>query len=406
MASPSPAFRIAFCVTDLNPGGAERVLVQLVTRLDRDRWAPAVFCLAGRGALADELQAAGIPVTCLGREKTRNLPSPKLDDLGGGGGDFQASPNPAEIDSNPGGLWRRGTTVWRLARALRHFRPAILQTFLFHANLAGRIAGRLAGIRTIVSGIRVAEKRSRFPLRLDRWTNWLVKMNICVSQAVADFSISEARLSPKKIVVIPNGVDAARFASAKPADLAQFGIPPGSQVLLTIGRLDRQKGLGDLIEAAALVIPKCPQSHFLLIGEGPERAQIERLIRDKGLFGRVHLAGWRPDIPELLAAGRALILSSHWEGLPNVILEAMAAGLPVLATRVEGTSELVIEGETGLLAPPRSAAALAAGIEKLLADPTLAQTMGHAGRERAGLFSWDEMVARYSELYTSLRDAS
>jgi glycosyltransferase involved in cell wall biosynthesis len=342
--------------------------VQLVTRLDRQRWEPAVFCLAGPGLLAEELRAAGVPVTCLGARH-----------------------------------WSRVGVILRLARALRAFRPAILQTFLFHANLAGRIAGRLAGIKQIVSGIRVAEKRRRIPLWIDRWTNRFVQVNVCVSQAVADFSISQSRLSPKKIVVIPNGVDVSRFAGAIPADLAKMGIPAGSQAVLTIGRLDRQKGLSTLIEAAAVVTCKYPNAHFLLVGEGAQRPALERLIHDNGLAERVHLAGWRPDVPELLAAGTALILSSLWEGMPNVILEAMAAGLPVVATRVEGTSELVIEGRTGLLVQPQSPPELVAAIENILTEPAQARAMGHCGRERvAAEFSWKKMVERYSELYSSL----
>jgi glycosyltransferase involved in cell wall biosynthesis len=364
---PTAAFpvRLAFCITDLDPGGAERALVQLVTRLDRSRWEPAVFCLAERGVLANELEAAGVPVVCLGARH-----------------------------------WRNVGAVFRLARELRRFCPAILQTFLFHANIAGRIAGRLARIRAVVSGIRVAEKRSRLPLWLDRWTNWLVTTNVCVSQAVAEFSISQAGLSPKKIVVVANGVDPARFASARAADLSAFGIPAGSQVLLAVGRLDRQKGLHDLLDAAAVVVPKHSQAHFLLLGEGPERPAIERSIREKGLSGRVHLAGWRGEIPELLAAGYALVLSSLWEGMPNVVLEAMAAGLPVVARRVEGTAEVVRDGETGLLVPPQLPQALAGAIESLLADPVRASAMGHAGRARVvAEFSWEKMVARYDDLY-------
>jgi glycosyltransferase involved in cell wall biosynthesis len=291
----------------------------------------------------------------------------------------------------------------RLVRELRKFRPAILQTFLFHANLAGRIAGRLAGIKTIVSGIRVAERRSRIPLWFDRWTNGIVRANVCVSQAVADFSISQSGLSPKKIVVIPNGVDVTRFAGAAPADLSTLGIHPGSRVLLTIGRLDRQKGLSTLIDAAVVVAPRFPQAHVLLVGEGPQRSELEQSIRDKGLAGRIHFAGWRPDVPELLAAGTALVLSSLWEGLPNVILEAMAAGLPVVATRVEGTSELIINGRTGLLVPPQSPQELAWAIERILSDPAQARSMGQSGRERAlAEFSWQKMVDRYCALYSSV----
>jgi glycosyltransferase involved in cell wall biosynthesis len=365
---PAPPLRIAFCITDLDPGGAERAFVQLVTRLDRRFWEPAVFCLSSGGILTGELKNARVPVVSLGARR-----------------------------------WSGLAAIWRLARELRRFRPVILQTFLFHANLAGRIAGRVAGVRHIVSGIRVAEKRSRVPLWLDRWTGRLVERNVCVSQAVAEFSISAAGLTAEKIMVIPNGVDVSKFAGAVTADLAGLGIPPGSRVLLSIGRLDPQKGVRDVVAAAALVVPRLSDVHFLLVGEGRERHDLERLILEHGLAERVHLAGWRADIPELLAAGVALVLASHWEGLPNVILEAMAAGLAVVATRVEGTAELVIEGQTGLLVPPQSPRELAAAIEKLLADPAAAKAMGHAGQERAKAeFSWERMVTRYENLYQSL----
>lgn len=360
--------RIAFCITDLDPGGAERALVQLVTRLDRRRWEPAVFCLSGGGSLVEELKAAGVRVVCLGARH-----------------------------------WTSLGVLWRLVRELRRFRPEIVQTFLFHANLAGRVAARLAGVRHVVSGIRVAERRSRLPLWLDRWTNGMVRFNVCVSQAVAEFSVSVAGLPADKIAVIPNGVDVAKFETAPAADLASLGIPAGSRVLLTIGRLDPQKGLRDLIAAAAIVAPKFPDVHFLLVGEGPERDELERLIRERRLGGQVHLAGWRGDVPNVLAAGHALVLSSLWEGMPNVVLEAMAAGLPVVATRVEGISELVIEERTGLLVPPHAPEELAAAIEKLLADATTARAMGQAGRDRARAeFSWDKMVARYEDVYRAL----
>lgn len=360
--------RIAFCITDLDPGGAERALARLVTGLDRGRWEPRVFCLSSGGALADELQAAKVPVVCFGARRWNHVP-----------------------------------VLLRLSRELKRFRPAILQTFLYHANLAGRIAGRMARIHTIVSGIRVAEKRSRARLWLDRWTNRLVRLNVCVSRAVAAFSAEQSGLAAEKIVVIPNGVDVPRFAGAAPADLSGLGIPPGSRTLLSIGRLDPQKGLGDLISAAALIIHRFPDAHFLVVGEGPERSRLDEMIREQGLAERVHLAGWRADIPELLAAGTALVLASHWEGLPNVILEAMAAGLPVVATRVEGTDELVIDGQTGLVVPPRSPNDLAESIEKLLLDPAAAKVMGQGGQQRAkSEFTWEAMVVQYERLYRSL----
>jgi glycosyltransferase involved in cell wall biosynthesis len=368
LSSAGSPVRIAFCITDLDPGGAERALVQLVTRLDRSRWTPAVFCLAGPGTLVDELSASGIDVVCLGAKH-----------------------------------WWSIAALWLLARELKRFQPAVVQTFLFHANIAGRVAARLAGIGNVVSGIRVAEWRSRVPLWIDRWTNSLVKFNVCVSRSVADFSINEAGLKPQKTFVIPNGVDPVRFTSARPADLTHFGIPAGSPTVLAVGRLDPQKGLFDLLEAAARVVPRVPHSHFLIVGEGPERSRIESQIATLGLGERVHLAGWRSEIPELMAAGNLLVLSSHWEGLPNVVLEAMAAALPVVATRVEGVEELVIEGKTGLIVPPSAPGELATAIEHMLADPDEARAFGAAGRTRAAAeFSWEQMTSRYVLLFDSL----
>lgn len=368
MSQASSPTRIAFCITDLDPGGAERALVELVTRLDRTRWLPAVYALSGPGALTDELQAAGIAVTCLGARRPRDL-----------------------------------AVVCRLARALRGFRPALLQTFLFHANIAGRLAGWLAGVPHIISGIRVAERRTSTHLWLDRATNWMVDRNVCVSTAVAEFSHRAAHLRPDKTVVIANGVDVARFEAAAPADLTPFGVPQGSRVLIAVGRLDPQKGLQYLIEAMSGLATREPDLHLLLVGEGPQRTQIETWIHERSLSGRVHLAGWRKDVPELLQAAWCLVLPSLWEGMPNVVLEAMAAGLPVVATRVEGTDELVLDGETGLLVASRSASQIESAIAALGNEFGRAQRLGQNGQNRVkSLFSWEKMVSDYAHLYAAL----
>jgi glycosyltransferase involved in cell wall biosynthesis len=360
--------RIAFCITDLDPGGAERALVQLVTRLDRRRWEPAVFCLGPPGKLAEVLQSAGIPATCLGARGRA--------DLG---------------------------VVFRLYRALRQFHPEIVQTFLFHANIAGRIAGRLAGIPHCVSGIRVAERRSRWPLRIDRITNPLVETNVCVSRATADFSVEVARLRRTKVIVIPNGVDVAPFAEALPLDLTTLGLPPSARVIVAVGRLDPQKGLTYLLEGLPRLFARHGDVHLLLVGDGPERARLTRIVDEQRLTSRVHFAGWRSDVPRILKAAYCLVLPSLWEGMPNVVLEAMAASLPVVATRVEGVDELVIPGETGLIVPPASSADLTDALETMLGNSARAQAMGESGRQRVETqFSWDTMAASYDALYSRL----
>ena len=365
--APKP---IAFCITDLDPGGAERALVQLVLRLDRSRWNPVVFCLSKPGTLVADLEQAGIPVECLGAGSIGNV-----------------------------------SVLPRLVRRLRRVRPAILQTFLFHANIIGRIAGRLAGVPVIVSGIRVAEHRSGFRLWLDRITERMVTRHVCVSQAVADFSIERGGLSPEKIVVIPNGVDVERFQNAPLADLSQYEIPPGSRTLLFVGRLDPQKGPRLLLQAVRGLFPVHRNLHLLMVGDGPLATELKEWVCAQRLESRIHFAGWRPDVPSLLKAADVLVLPSRWEGMPNVVLEAMAAGRPVVATRVEGVSELVTDRETGLLVEPGSTETLAGGIALLLAEPDLGRSAGkkaqQVSKER---FTIDAVASAYADLYVNLSD--
>lgn len=364
----SGATRLAFCITDLDAGGAERALVQLVTRLDRSRWEPKVFCLSRPGELVKPLAEAGVPVDCLGARKRRNL----------------------------------GVIV-RLTRSLRRWHPELLQTYLFHANISGRVAGRLAGVKKIVAGIRVAEKRSRWPLWLDRATRSLVDHHVCVSRGVADFSIRNARLPAERVSVIHNGVNVQQFADAPVADLSSLGIPPESRTILFVGRLDAQKEPFLLLAAAKGLIPVHRDLHFLFVGDGPQKPQLESWVEAHGLHSQVHFVGRRNDVASLYKAAECLALPSRWEGLPNVVLEAMAAGLPVVAARVEGTEELIRSHETGLLVEPGSAVELAGGLALMLSDGAQAREMAQEAQMVVSQrFRWDETVSRYDALYRRL----
>jgi len=367
MTSAGTPTRLGFCITDLDPGGAEKAIVQLVTRLDRSTWDPIVWCLSGQGALVDELADADIPVTCLGAAGMRDA-----------------------------------HMVWTLSRHLRRRRPALLQTFLFHANIAGRVAGRLAGVPHIVSGIRVAERRSRTRLWLDRLTQRLVDRHVCVSRGVAEFSIA-AGLYSERVAVIPNGVDGERFINATAADLSEFGIPPGSRTVIWVGRLDAQKMPLTLLDAAEIIMQTGDaQTHFLIVGAGSMQAELETAVRQRSLSERVHVAGWRKDIAELMKAADCLALTSAWEGMPNVILEAMAAGLPVVSTEVEGVRELIEHGETGLLTA-HSPSAVASGLQQLFADPERTSRMGLSAQQVVKQqFTWDCVARAYSDLYCEL----
>jgi glycosyltransferase involved in cell wall biosynthesis len=361
---------IVFCITDLDRGGAEQALVQIVTRLDRREWSPHVICLTGEGELAVELREAGVPVTCLHAKRWWNL-----------------------------------GVLFRLKRELRRLRPAVLQTFLYHANILGRVAGRMARVPVIVSGIRVAERRSRFRLWLDRATDRWVSRHVCVSEGVAKFSTETGGLANEKIVVIPNGVEFERFAGALPADLSVLGLGPEHRVVLFVGRLDPQKGISILLDAMRELSrdSRFEGTHLLLAGEGPLRGEIEVFARENRLEDRVHLLGRRNDVPALMKAADCLVLPSLWEGMPNVVLEAMAAGLPVVATAVEGTSELVQCGETGLLVPAGDVRGLLAGIVQVLSDAEFAQGIARSAqvtvRKR---FAWEAVAGAYGSLYREL----
>lgn len=371
MSRPFP-IPISFVITELDVGGAERALVRIVTGLSRERWIPHVICLSGEGPLVRPLNDAGVPVTCLQADRVMS----------------------------PSGIWR--ATVG-LTRTLRQQRPQIVQTFLFHANIAGRLAARRAGVPHVLSGIRVADRRGRWRLWLDRCTERLVDRHVCVSRGVADFCVRTSRLDPARIEVIPNGVDVEEFREAPPADLSAFGIGSDAEVILAVGRLDSQKDPLSLVQAVIPVARQRPQLHLLFVGDGPLRKQLAQESEAAGLADRIHLAGWRPDVPNLMKAADLFVLPSRWEGMPNVILEAAAAGIPIVATATEGTSELIVSGETGVLVPCGAVDALGAAIRQTLEQPGLPHRMaGSLQHMVAERFTWDSVVAAYECLYDSL----
>jgi glycosyltransferase involved in cell wall biosynthesis len=366
--------RIALCITELEVGGAERNLVELATRLDRDTWDPVVYCLKPRPP-ADEascvppLEAAGIPVHCLGMRQ----------------------------------IWHALPAIGRLRRRFVEQRPELVQTFLFHANLAGRLAARRAGVPRVVSGIRVAERRCRWHIWADRLTARLVDRHVCVSQAVARFSAERASIPAEKLVVIPNGIDLAGYPVARPADLASLGVPSGRRVVTYVGRLDRQKGLHWLLETAGGWLHRVPDCDLLLVGKGPDRARLERLCAKHALSGRVRFLGWRPDVPEILAASHLLVLPSIWEGMPNVVLQAMASRLPVLATDVEGVRELLGPGSSSQVVRYGDTQAFAEKLVTLMTDRKLAAELGQKNRARAEAeFAIERVVAAYEDLWRAL----
>jgi starch synthase (maltosyl-transferring) len=226
---------------------------------------------------------------------------------------------------------------------------------------------------------------------------------VCVSRDVADFASSEMGLPEDKLAVIPNGVDLERFPAAKRANLASLGVPPGRRLVTFIGRLECQKGVEWLLESSSNWLQRLPIHDLLLIGRGRLAGEFRRICYDLGIRQRVHVAGWRADVPEVLGASDLLVLPSEWEGMPNVVLEAMATGLPVVASDVEGIRELL--GGKAAMQTVRfgDSGALTDRIVQLLSDPTLAAELGAANRRRVEEhFGLDSMVEAYQRLWESL----
>lgn len=364
---------ITFLITELDDGGAERALVRIVTGLDSTRWLRRVICLSTRGPLAEPLEAAGVEVINLGLRGSSNQSS---------------------------SVW---SAFWRLVALLREQKPAVLQTFLFHANLLGRMAACMARVPHVLSGIRVAEQRGRWRLLADRWTERLVDKHVCVSEAVAEFSSKRSGLSHNKLVVIPNGVDFRHFEQAEPVNLADFNIEPAARVILSVGRLDPQKDPLTLLHAFAKTLAVHSNAVLLFVGAGPLDEELKSVAKQFGLMHKVRFAGRRNDVAQIMRASAVFALASRWEGMPNVLLEAGAAGLPIVATTAEGVSEIIESGLTGRLVEIGATDELSSALSSALSETSESQRMATELQKRiAKDFSWESVVARYDALYASL----
>ncbi len=340
---------VCLAITDLNIGGAEKAMVNLVLGLPRDRWNVHVINLGGEEPLAERFRTAGIPVHCLGVSKRKP-----------------------------------GRAISDFAAVLRQVRPQLLQTFMFHANVAGRFGAWRAGVPWVVGGLRVAEHQKAWHLTVDRLTTWMSLGAVCVSEGVREFSITYGGIPEERLWVIPNGVDVRPFDAAKPIDKKALGYDAADRLALFVGRLDPQKGLPYLLDAVEQVVAKRPRWKLAMTGrEGTESDWFRERVAESQILSRhVKWFGFRDDIPALLKTSEVLLLPSLWEGMPNVVLEAMAASRAVIGTDVEGTHELVVPGETGWLVPPENAAALAEAMAQAFDSPDRTKRLGEAGRKR------------------------
>ena len=372
--------KILYVIINLEIGGSERQLCALVSGLDRSRFSPHVCCLMGGGPLAPRLRNEGIPLSIY-----RFLPI-----------DYSRKARAACT------LFGQVNKVRRLMRSLR---PAIVHAVLPGACITGGLAAWLARVPVLITTRRSLGiyKEGRFFLRvLENIVNIRADAVVANSEAVREDTLRRERIDARKVRVICNGVD--EVPPAPPGGWRKLiGREPGGPVICLPANFFPYKGHADFLEAAARVHRDCPDALFVLIGDGRLRPDIERRIRNLGLGGSVLLLGSRPDAAAVMRLCDIIVLSSHEEGFPNVVLEAMAAGRPVVATAVGGVPEAVVDGVTGILVPPRAPGRLAEALLHLLSNVEERERMGERGRERARrLFSMEGMVRAYEELYEDL----
>jgi glycosyltransferase involved in cell wall biosynthesis len=361
-------------VNSLEMGGSEHQMVEVARRQSLRGHRVTVACLSTGGPLLEVLRQAGITVV-----------------------EF----NPHRGLFSPQGLYQ----LLRLIRFLLRERPDVFQTHELYSTLLGVPAACLARVPTILSSRRNLgywwwyTPRRRVVLR---WIEQLSTFIIANSQAVCDSLVKEDGFDSRRIRVVRNAVDIQKFENVQPDRtnlFPQFG--PEDRLIIAVANMNTEtKGHTDLVRAAAEVCRDFPKARFLFVGDGCERSRIEDMAREVNLGANILFLGKRNDVPRILACCDLFVSSSRAEGLPNSVLEAMAAGLPVVATRVGGTPEIIQDGLSGLLVDPRDSAALARGMTRILCDAGFAQTLARAGRERVEReFSFDRLLGELDKVY-------
>lgn len=349
----------------LNFGGTEGQFVEVACRLDRARWNVHVSCLRAEGPLRQRLEAAGLSAWSCGRGSFR---SPRV--LG---------------------------AVWRLARYLRVNRIQLVHSFDFYSNVLGVTAAKLAAVPAVIASQRdLGDMRSGLARHAQALALRLATTVLVNAEAIRKRLVDGRIVAPERVELIPNGTDLARFA---PSPRARVGGPPF--VVGTVANLRPEKGLDDLLRAAALVSREISEVRFVIWGDGGHRRPLEALARELGVDGLVTFPGHTAAVQDALREIGIFVFPPRLnEGFSNALLEALAVGLPVVATRVGGNAELVEDERTGLLVPPGDPSALAVAVLRLLREPALAAALAERGRQRVrAQFGIEQMLARIDALY-------
>jgi L-malate glycosyltransferase len=353
-------------------GGTERQFVNLIKRLDPDRFELHLACFRRFGAFLPEVEAGGWPLQTFQIERM--------------------------VSYN---TCRRQL---QFARYLCKHGIQVVHTYGWYANVFGIPAARLAGVPVRIASIRdMGAHITDNQLKVQRMVCRMATSVLVNSEAIQKWLVSDGYASDK-IHLIRNGiVTQVPELTGSLSIREQYGIAPDAPLVGMICRINPVKAVGDFLEAIAMVMRQHPSARFLIVGDGEERLAMMERARELGLGERVIFAGLRTDAPQILPQLTISVLSSLTEGLSNTVLESMAAGVPVVATRVGGNCEIVADGETGFLVPPRNPEMLSQAICRLLSNPQLATQMGAAGKECiARNFTVETVVHQTEQLYENL----
>ncbi|HPC81796.1 MAG TPA: glycosyltransferase family 4 protein [Thermoanaerobaculaceae bacterium] len=373
--------RVLHAITLLELGGAQRNTLDTCAMLDRDRFEVGLACADAGELLPEARQLADVRVYELPHLRREVRP------------------------------WHDVRALAELRAAIRDFGPDLLHTHSSKAGVLGRAAARAEGVPVVVHSIHGWGFGPHQPAPVHatflaaervaaRWTTHFV----AVSQENLAQGVELGLFGREQATLIRSGIDLDTFRRASGGEMvrAELGIPAGAPLVVQVSCLKPQKAPERFVALAARLAPRFPDAHFLLVGDGELRERLEAQRAAAGLEGRLHLPGWRRDVPAVLHAATVVTLTSRFEGLPRAVVEALAAGRPVVAMAVDGVREVVHDGVNGFAVAPGDEAALAARVASLLADPRLRAHLAAAAPEGLAAFDRTLMVRQQEELYERL----
>lgn len=374
--------KVVHIITKLELGGAQQNTLFTVNSLDRDRFIPILVTGSDGMLLEDALNIKDVKVYLI-PQFVRDI-SP-INDL---------------------------VALCRIFKILKSIKPAIVHTHSSKAGIIGRWAAYLAGVPIIVHsvhGFGFHESQRNIIKRLfistERLTSCITDKFIAVSRENIKKGEIFRIFNRERVRLIRSGIDISRFKDInvnKAVKKRGLFLNPDLPLVGMVACLKPQKAPIDFIVMADLVYRKFPLVNFIIVGDGELRGEVMEMISRLGMDDRVVLAGWRRDIPEIMKSLDIFVLTSKWEGLPRVLLEARAAGLPIVATRVDGSQEVIIDGVNGYLLEPNDIKGMAERVITLLSNPIMARTMGKSGQDLPKEFDIDLMVSEQEDLYEDL----